>query len=273
MKLCDMGSSLVTGVGWSQRDPLISIGNESGEVQIWDINKMKKVRSLVGHSNRVGAICWNSTVLSTGSRDKTILNRDIRDSAQFVSKLEGHKQEVCGLKWSPDEQQLCSGGNDNKLLVWSPKATEPVLKFNDHEAAVKAVAWSPHQHGLLVSGGGTADRTIRFRNTLTGVTTKVVDAGSQVCSLMFSKQSQELVSTHGYQLNEINLWKVPSMSKMATLTGHTSRVLYLAMNPDGSQIVTGAGDETLRFWNLFPNKPQKARKSSGFLQSERFCLR
>jgi len=29
------------------------------------------------------------------------------------------------------------------------------------------------------------------------------------------------------------------------------------MNPDGSSIVTGAGDETLRFWNVFP----KARSS------------
>lgn len=95
---------------------------------------------------------------------------------------------------------------------------------------------------MLVSGGGTADRTIRFRNTLTGTTTRVVEAGSQVCSLMFSKVSQELVSTHGYQLNEINLWKMPNMSKVATLTGHSSRVLYLAMSADGSTIVTGAGD-------------------------------
>jgi cell division cycle 20-like protein 1 (cofactor of APC complex) len=31
-------------------------------------------------------------------------------------------------------------------------------------------------------------------------------------------------------------------------------VLYLAMNPDGTSIVTGAGDETLRFWNIFPKK-------------------
>jgi len=30
------------------------------------------------------------------------------------------------------------------------------------------------------------------------------------------------------------------------------RVLYLAMSPDGQTIVTGAGDETLRFWNVFP---------------------
>ena len=47
------------------------------------------------------------------------------------------------------------------------------------------------------------------------------------------------------------------MEKIATLTGHTFRVLYLAMNHDGSSIVTGAGDESLRFWNVFP----KARSS------------
>lgn len=43
------------------------------------------------------------------------------------------------------------------------------------------------------------------------------------------------------------------MEKLAILTGHTLRVLYLAMNPDGDTIVTGAGDETLRFWNVFPS--------------------
>jgi len=42
------------------------------------------------------------------------------------------------------------------------------------------------------------------------------------------------------------------MEKISTLTGHTFRVLYLAMSPDGASIVTGAGDETLRFWNVFP---------------------
>lgn len=47
------------------------------------------------------------------------------------------------------------------------------------------------------------------------------------------------------------------MEKIATLTGHSSRVLYLAMSPDGQTIVTGAGDETLRFWNVFPAEKSK----------------
>ncbi|CAN0510340.1 unnamed protein product [Scytosiphon promiscuus] len=33
------------------------------------------------------------------------------------------------------------------------------------------------------------------------------------------------------------------------------------MSPDGQTIVTGAGDETLRFWNAFPGP--KSREGSG----------
>jgi cell division cycle 20-like protein 1 (cofactor of APC complex) len=81
---------------------------------------------------------------------------------------------------------------------------------------------------------------------------------------MFSKSSKELVSTHGYSDNAIVVWKYPSMKKISTLTGHSLRVLYLAMSPDAETIVTGAGDETLRFWKVFPknNKTKGCSMSS-----------
>ena len=102
--------------------------------------------------------------------------------------------QVCGLKWSPDHQHLASGGNDNKLFVWNLTNSGPVQTYTDHQAAVKAIAWSPHQHGLLASGGGTADRCVRFWNTLTAQPLQCVDTGSQVCNLAWSKHSNELVS-------------------------------------------------------------------------------
>ena len=128
----------------------------------------------------------------------------------------------------------------------------PALRLPQHQAAVKAISWSPHQHGLLASGGGTADRCISFWNTTTNTPLQCVDTGSQVCNLAWSKNVNEIVSTHGYSQNQIVVWRYPTMSKLATLTGHTLRVLYLAVSPDGQTIVTGAGDETLRFWKLFP---------------------
>lgn len=59
------------------------------------------------------------------------------------------------------------------------------------------------------------------------------------------------MSTHGYSQNQILVWKYPALTQVAKLTGHSYRVLYLAVSPDGEAIVTGAGDETLRFWNVF----------------------
>jgi cell division cycle 20-like protein 1, cofactor of APC complex len=179
------------------------------------------------------------------------VNNDTR-SGSTISTFTGHKQEVCGLKWSPDGTQLASGGNDNKLLVWNSHITSPIHKFTDHTAAVKALCWSPHQSGLLASGGGTADKKIKFWNTLSGQCINTIDTGSQVCNIAWSKNVNELVSTHGFSQNQIIVWKYPTMKPIATLTGHTYRVLYLSISPDGTTIVTGAGDQTLRFWNVFP---------------------
>ena len=80
-----------------------------------------------------------------------------------------------------------------------------------------------------MSGGGTVDRTIRFWNMLTGQPLHHVDTGSQVCNLAWSRSGTELVSTHGYSQNQILLWRYPSMSQIAKLTGHTTRVLYLVI--------------------------------------------
>ncbi|XP_024527053.1 protein FIZZY-RELATED 1 [Selaginella moellendorffii] len=274
-KLCDLGhDDAVCSVAWTHRGTYLAVGSNAGEVQIWDAIRCKKVRTMEGHRTRVGTLAWNSVTLSSGSRDRNILNHDVRVPEDYTSKLCGHKSEVCGLKWSFDDRELASGGNDNQLFVWNQLSTQPVCKFSEHTAAVKAIAWSPHQHGLLTSGGGTADRCIRFWNTSTNSHINCVDTGGQVCNLMWSKNVNELVSTHGYSQNQIIVWRYPTMTKLTTLTGHTYRVLYLSMSPDGQTIVTGAGDETLRFWNVFPSpKSQNAVRDSGMWSLGRTHIR
>ncbi|XP_077283052.1 fizzy and cell division cycle 20 related [Arctopsyche grandis] len=253
-RLCDLSSdgNAVTSVSWSERGGLVAVGTQKGYISVWDVAVNKEVTKLTGHVARVGALAWNGDILSSGSRDRYIKQRDTRTPGTVSERtLVGHRQEVCGLKWSPDGQCLASGGNDNRLYVWTQHSLAPVQTYSSHLAAVKAIAWSPHQHGLLASGGGTADRCIRFWNTITGQPMHCVDTGSQVCNLAWSKHSSELVSTHGYSQNQILVWKYPSLTQVAKLTGHSYRVLYLALSPDGEAIVTGAGDETLRFWNVF----------------------
>jgi WD40 repeat protein len=50
------------------------------------------------------------------------------------------------------------------------------------------------------------------------------------------------------------------MKKIADLRGHTSRVLHLALNPDGTTVASAAADETLRFWKVFQASSTHATK-------------
>jgi len=121
---------------------------------------------------------------------------------------------------------------------------------------------------LRGSGGGktntgNVDKCIRFWNTVNKSALSCVDTGSPVCNLFWSKNVDEIVSTHGCPLNQIMIWKCPSMSKVTTLTGHHNwPVVHLTIAPNGQTIVTGAGDEKLRFWNVFPGMGSKVNSVS-----------
>ena len=64
-------------------------------------------------------------------------------------------------------------------MIWSARnSSTPEVQFNEHTAAVKALAWSPHKNGILASGGGTQDRTIKFWNTIKNQNISSYDTGS-----------------------------------------------------------------------------------------------
>ena len=79
---CPEGSDdHVTSVAWAADGKHLAVGTDSSTVQIWDVVRHKQIRSLTGHSARVGALSWNSSTLSSGSRDSSIINHDVRYSA------------------------------------------------------------------------------------------------------------------------------------------------------------------------------------------------
>jgi cell division cycle protein 20 (cofactor of APC complex) len=259
----------ISSVAWVQEGGAhLAVGTSGGETQLWDVQACKQLRSMDGHTDRIGALSWNRHVLTSGSRDTNIINHDVRIASHNVSTMSAHGQEVCGLSWSTDGEVLASGGNDNLLCLWdastSSSSREPAPRFQmtDHQAAVKALAWSPHERHLLATGGGTADRCIKFWNSQTGALLNSIDTGSQVCALKWNPFEKEILSSHGFARNQLCLWKYPSMAKIKELEGHTSRVLHLACSPDGGTVVSAAGDETLRFWDIFC-PPSKSKKGAG----------
>lgn len=91
-KLCELMNDLVTSVCWASKGSLLSIGCNKGDVLVWDVNHSKQIRKMGGHESRVGAMTWNSKVLATGSRDKVILQRDVRVPYDHISRLAEHSQ-------------------------------------------------------------------------------------------------------------------------------------------------------------------------------------
>ncbi|SCP03895.1 cell division cycle protein 20 homolog, putative [Plasmodium ovale] len=242
----------VTSLKWNMWGNFLAVGLSNGVVEIWDIEKGIKIRKYKNHKLRVGTLCWYYGTLTSGSRDTTIISCDIRSKENSYTQLTQHKSEICGLQWNFNGKQLASGSNDNSIYIWEKYTNNSLFHFTKHKAAVKAISWCPHKSNLLSSGGGSTDKKIFFWNTDNGKCINKINTNSQVSNILWSKNSHEFISTHSYSNSQIIIWNYPELKKITALTGHKLRVLYASLSPDGTSIVSGSPDETIRFWNVFP---------------------
>ena len=211
---------------WALATTHLAVGTAAGATELWDVASTRALRRMDGHAARVSCLAWNGHCLSSAGRDATIVHHDVRIRDHATGSCVGHQQEICGLSWSPDGTTLASGANDNCVMLWSAAQTgvrsqAPAHSLTDHTAAVKALAWSPHDRHVLASGGGTADRCIKLWNASSGVNLNSVDTGSQVCALAWNPREKELLSGHGYAENQLSLWKYPAMARVKDLKGHS----------------------------------------------------
>lgn len=261
-------NSYVCSLNFEESGNSLAIGDSLGQIHITDVERGRAVNSEFCHASRIGSLHWQENILISGSRDKTVRYFDVRQNmAKPVFSFSGHVQEICGLKLSPDSNYIASGGNDNQLLLWDNRKMRLLGSLGEHEAAVKALAWCPKKRSILVSGAGTADRKLRIFDTAKCVQLAKVDTGSQVCNLTFDREGDSLISTHGYSLNQMIVWNYSSnfdrLRKDDVIMAHKLRVLYLATSPCGKYVATGAGDETVRIWNL-NNQRRSALPANGF---------
>ncbi|PPD73811.1 hypothetical protein GOBAR_DD29268 [Gossypium barbadense] len=89
----------------------------TGQVQIWDASNCRIVEQWKGIDHVLGFMT----------------------RAFFIEIcVLGMILPVCGLKWSYDERELASVGNENRLHVWNQHSAQPVLKHCEHTASVSA---------------------------------------------------------------------------------------------------------------------------------------
>eukprot|EP01017_Pseudomicrothorax_dubius_P000136 TRINITY_DN0_c1227_g1_i1.p1 TRINITY_DN0_c1227_g1~~TRINITY_DN0_c1227_g1_i1.p1 ORF type:complete len:126 (+),score=26.92 TRINITY_DN0_c1227_g1_i1:1-378(+) len=103
-------------------------------------------------------------------------------------------------------------------------------------------------------GSGTRDTGLRLWNTINGALISEVKTNSQICSIAFSHTVNEIATAHGYSQNDVVIWKAPNLQKMAVFDCFEARVLYLAVSPNGQYLASGAADQTIKLWDVFPVK-------------------
>ncbi|KAK1562204.1 hypothetical protein Q3G72_008072 [Acer saccharum] len=126
------------------------------------------------------------------------------------------------------------------LLDWDPEmALKKLVTVDDKDGLVTGVSLAPNGRHIVV---GLNNSHVQIWDST---------AIQKVCVLLCSIHERELLNSHGFTENQLTLWKYTSMVNMAELTGHTSRVLFMAQSPNGYIVASATGDKTLRFWNVF----------------------
>ncbi|KAF8998903.1 WD40 repeat-like protein [Hymenopellis radicata] len=249
-----------SSVEMSNDGSFIGVGICNGDVELYDAETAQKLRTMGGHQGQIATLSWNEHILTSGCADGSIWHHDVRVPRHKVMELLGHTGEVCGLKWRSDGELLASGGNDN--VVNNAQGKAKWVKRN-HTAAVKAVAWCPWQPSLLATGGGTNDASINIWNVNTGARVHSQKTPAQISTIQWAPHKKEILTTHGYPTNSIMIHAYPSMERVAEIRdAHDSRVLFSCVSPAGDMVLTGGGDESLKFWKIWevPSAATKKKK-------------
>lgn len=182
--------SHVTCLAFSSKEGrlnILAIGRVDGNLSLWRPGEPNP-RIEKNHSHGVAAVAWRPTTadcIKTQSEELLVgdesgavyyyrvdWNGPEEDSPPapvdciitLISRIQPHRQQICGLAWSADGKQFATGGNDNLACLFDvSKVVELTMpgRFTDaaleryrwiHGAAVKAIAFCPWQKSLLATG-------------------------------------------------------------------------------------------------------------------------
>ena len=104
----------------------VAVGTEMGDVSLWDIrspvNPVWEIQA--AHSGSVRGVDFDrsSRHIATASFDKSSKVFEAV-TGELVTTLEGHRDRVVGVAWSPRDDRLVTCGSDSTVVLWGSALT------------------------------------------------------------------------------------------------------------------------------------------------------
>ena len=220
----------------------------------WTISRESAyIATLPGHSLRVASVAFSpdGTSLASGSLDGTV---KLWNLATKTSTTLSSSTIVLSVAFSPDGITLAAG-LENTIKLWNVE-TKTNTATLEGGSRVRSVAFSPDGTTLAA---GLENSTVKLWNVETKTNTDILSwATSRVSSVAFSPDGTTLAAGLSNAFSGFNptpdhaavkLWNVETKN-IVTLSGHEDYVTSVAFSPDGTTVASGAGDGTVRLWDV-----------------------
>eukprot|EP00917_Polyrhabdina_sp_WS-2016_P031941 GHVP01068188.1.p1 GENE.GHVP01068188.1~~GHVP01068188.1.p1 ORF type:complete len:493 (+),score=79.77 GHVP01068188.1:349-1827(+) len=189
---------------WNHERTRILLGKRSGRVDIGDpLNEDNKItKSFRIHNDAIFDLDWGiDGLFATCSKDKTVIIYN-ESNVEYHLVLNGHKNDVNSVRWSPTHNELASGSDDGTAIIWDSKTGNILFQLEEHTEPVLIVRWSPDGSILAT---GSYDETICLWSNLNGKLLQTLQGhNGTINTLEFSSDGLYIIS--GSSDDSLVLW-------------------------------------------------------------------
>ncbi|KAL2002671.1 hypothetical protein VTN02DRAFT_6206 [Thermoascus thermophilus] len=230
---------------------LLVVGFSNGLFGLYELPEFNMIHLLSVSQSNIDYITINNSGewLAFGSSKQGQLLVWEWQSESYILKQQGHLDSMNALVYSPDGQKIITTADDGKIKVWDVKSGFCIVTFTEHTGGVTACEFSKRGNVLFTSsldGSVRAWDLIRYRNFRT-----FTAPSRQSFSSLAVDPSGEVVCAGSLDSFDIHVWSVQTGQLLDQLTGHEGPVSSLAFAADGSHLVSGSWDRTVRLWSIF----------------------
>ena len=257
---------------------------EDGQIRVWDLLKSSCRFVLEEHLSMVTGLAQGfldeERLVSVG-RDKVINMWSLKLGKHIHTIPTYEEIESLCLLPSKTKEFVITGSMAGSLKIWDPSTSKCVRQSGASESGdpsscqqpeepiSRVLLWGDRSHGtqLLMAKGTTLSindaKSLKSTRMLAGNLDQVLD-------VRFLDPSSSLVAavTNDRFLRVFH----PQTVSFKLFSGHTDRVLCIAVNPSFRLLATGGKDHAIRIWMIAPSLQPAAPPSSAIPDNLLTCI-